>query len=169
MKRFSISLFVIVLGLVFSISTVHAEIAKEGSGEYRTGKSGTFMVLPLGKDRFQVNFNETGATVVAPEKSPLTNATFHLIGTYHSVAGENKGNGGLVLTRPNGDQIFGIFNFEGKVETGLQSGVVKLIGGTGECTGIEGTMEMAPRPMFKTSKEGTYQGIGVGKITWKIP
>ena len=169
MKRLSVSLLVIVLGLVFSISTVYAEMAKEGSGEYRSGKSGTFVFLPLGKDRFQVNYNETGAIVVAPEKSPLTNATFHLIGTQHAVTGEIKGNGGLVLTRPNGDQIFGIFNFEGKVETGLQSGVVKFIGGTGECTGIEGTMEMLPRPMFKTSKEGTYQGMGVGKITWKIP
>ena len=66
-------------------------------------------------------------------------------------------------------QIFGVYEFDGVVETGIQTGIIEIIGGTGECVGIEGTMEMLPRPVTKTSKEGAYQGIGIGKITWKIP
>ena len=62
-----------------------------------------------------------------------------------------------------------IYELEGLVETGIQTGIIEIIGGTGECAGIEGTMEMLPRPVLKTSKEGAYQGIGIGKITWKIP
>ena len=169
MKKLSIALFLITLGLLFSASVICAEMAKEGSGHYRSGKSGTFDVIALGKDRFQLNYDETGAIVEAPENSPLTNATYRTIGTQHGIEGKFKGSGGLVLTRPNGDQIFGVYEFDGVVETGIQTGIIEIIGGTGECAGIEGTMEMLPRPVLKTSKEGAYQGIGIGKITWKIP
>ncbi len=58
---------------------------------------------------------------------------------------------------------------EGILGVGPTSGVMEIIGGTGECTGIEGTLEMLPRPKVKSSKKGTYQGIGIGKISWKIP
>ena len=169
MKKISSTLFLITLGLLFSASIICAEMAKVGSGLYRSGKRGTFDVIVLGKDGFQMNYDETGAIVEAPENSPLTNATYRTIGTQHGFEGKFKGSGGLVLTRPNGDQIFGVYKFEGVVETGIQTGIIKIIGGTGECAGIEGAMEMLPRPVLKTSKEGTYQGIGIGKITWKIP
>jgi len=169
MKKFNIALFLIALGLLFSASLTYAEMAKEGSGHYRSGKSGTFDVIALGKDRFQLNYDETGAIVEAPENSPFTNATYRTIGTQHGVEGKFKGSGGLVLTRPNGDQIFGVYELEGVVGTEQQTGIIEIIGGTGECAGIEGTMEMLPRPVLKTSKEGAYQGIGIGKITWKIP
>jgi hypothetical protein len=169
MKKFSIALFLITLGLLFSASLTYAEMAKEGSGHYRSGKSGTFDVIALGKDRFQLNYDETGAIVEAPENSPLTNATYRTIGTQHGIEGKVKISGGLVLTRPNGDQIFGVYELDGVVGTEQLSGVIEIIGGTGECAGIEGTMEMLPRPVLKTSKEGAYQGIGIGKITWKIP
>ena len=169
MKKISNALFLITLGLLFSASVICAEMAKEGSGHYRSGKSGTFDVIVLGKDGFQMNYDETGAIVEAPENSPLTNATYRTIGTQHGFEGKFKGSGGLVLTRSNSDQIFGVYKFEGVVETGIQTGIIEIIGGTGECAGIEGTMEMLPRPVLKTSKDGTYQGIGIGKITWKIP
>ena len=169
MKKFSIALFLFSLGLLFSASLIYAEMAKEGSGHYRSGKSGTFDVIALGKDRFQLNYDETGAIVEAPENSPLTNATYRTIGTQHGVEGKFKGSGGLVLTRPNGDQIFGVYELDGVVGTEQQTGIIEIIGGTGECVGIEGTMEMLPRPVLKTSKEGAYQGIGIGKIIWKIP
>jgi len=82
----------------------------------------------------------------------------------------NKGYGSVVVTRPNGDQFFSsLYKNEGILGVGPTSGVMEIIGGTGECTGIEGTLEMLPRPKVKSSKKGTYQGIGIGKISWKIP
>ena len=169
MKKLHITSFLLTVGLLFWASVIYAEMDKEGSGHYRSGKSGTFEVIALGKDRFQLNYDETGAIVEAPDNSPFINATYRTIGTQHGFDGKFKGNGGLVLTRPNGDQIFGVLEFEGVVASGIETGIIKIIGGTGECAGIEGTMELLPRPMSKTSKEGEYQGIGVGKITWKIP
>ena len=169
MKKCSITLFLITLGFLFSASLIYAELAKEGSGEYRGAKSGTFDVLPLGKDRLQMNYDEAGAFVEAPENSPLTNASYRVIGTLHSINGKWKGNGAMVVTRPNGDQVFGVYKNEGVLGVGSTGGFIELIGGTGECTGIEGKMEFLPRPAVKPSKKGTYQGIGIGKITWKIP
>jgi hypothetical protein len=169
MKKFSIVLFLITIGLLFSASLIYAELAKEGSGEYRGAKSGTFEVMPLGKDRIQMNYDETGAIVEAPENSPLTNASYRVIGTLHAINGKYKGSGAMRVTRPNGDQVFGVYKSEGVLGVGITSGLIELIGGTGECTGIEGKIEFLPRPSVKPSKKGTYQGIGVGKITWKIP
>jgi hypothetical protein len=169
MKKLTIALFSIMLGLLFSASVTYAEMAKEGRGIYRSGKSGTFVAISLGEDRFQANYDETGAIVEAPENSPLTNATYRTIGTQHGIGGKFTLYGGLVTTRPNGDQFFGVYELKGVVGTGQLSGIIKITGGTGECAGIQGTMEVLPRPVTKTSKEGEYQGIGIGKITWKIP
>lgn len=170
MKKFSFTLFLIVLGVVFSTSILYAEMAKEGSGTYRSGKSGIYEVLKLGKDRLQMNYDETGVFVESPENSPLTNASYRVLGTLHAINGKFKGSGSVVVTRPNGDQFFSsLYKNEGILGVGPTSGVMEIIGGTGECTGIEGTLEMLPRPKVKSSKKGTYQGIGIGKISWKIP
>jgi hypothetical protein len=170
MKKFSFTLFLIVLGFVFSTSILYAEMAKEGSGTYRTGKSGIYEVLKLVKDRLQMNYDETGVFVESPENSPLTNASYRVLGTLHAINGKFKGYGSVIVTRPNGDQIFLVYNKnEGILGVGPTSGVMEIIGGTGECTGIEGTLDFLPRPKVKSSKKGTYQGIGIGKISWKIP
>ena len=169
MKNFSISLLAIVFGLVFSISIVSAEMVKEGSGDYRGGKSGTFEVLQLSEGRLQINWDETGVMVDAPENSPFINASYRAIGTTHSIDGKTKDNGSLVFVCPNGDQIFSVIDSEGTLDAGPSTGGAVIIGGTGECTGIEGKMEFMPRPSIKSAQKGTYQGIGIGKVSWKIP
>ena len=165
-------ILVSILSLVFLLTFVpisSAEMAKEGSGNYRSAKSGTFEVLMLGKDRLQMNYDEMGAIVEAPKNSPIENASFRVIGTLYAVNKKWTGSGALLITCANGDQVFGTYQNEGILGVGPTGGFIKLIGGTGECAGIEGKMEMLPRPAVKPSKKGTYQGIGIGKITWRIP
>ena len=169
MKRLGISLLAIVLGLMFSISMVSAEMAKEGSGEYRSGVSGTFEILQLSEGQVQINWDQTGVMVDAPEDSPFLNASFRALGTTHSINGKTKDNGSLVFVCPNGDQIFGIVDTEGDRVNGPSKGGVIIIGGTGDCAGIEGKVELMPRPTVKSAKKGTYQNIGIGKISWKLP
>ena len=169
MRKLSIVLFWITIGVLFFASLTSAELAKEGSGEYRSAKSGTFDAIPLGKDRIQMNYDEAGAFVVAPENSPLTNASYRAIGTLHAINKKFKGSGAIIVTRPNGVQVFGVYKNEGVLGFGPTGGFIELIGGTGECTGIKGKLEFSPRPSAKPSKKGTYQGIGVGKLTWKMP
>ena len=158
-------ILVSIIALAFLLAFVpisKAEMAKEGSGNYRVGKSGTFEVMSMGKDRLQMNYDEAGAFVEAPENSPFENASFRAIGSLHAVNKKFTGSGAILITCPNGDQIFGTFQSEGVLGVGPT-------GGTGACTGIQGKMEMLPRPAVKTSKKGAYQGIGIGKINWKIP
>ena len=169
MKKLSIALLVTALGLILSTAAFCAEMAKEGSGMYRAGKSGTFEVMMMEEGQLQMNYDEAGVLVEGPENSPFTNASFRVLGTLFAVNKKFKGTGAIVLTRPNGDQIFGTYTNEGVLGVGPTGGFIKLIGGTGECTGITGKMEMMPRPAVKSSKKGIYQGLGIGKITWKIP
>lgn len=156
-------LFLISAGTVFG-----AEFAKEGSGEYRSGKAGTFTVIAMGKEQGQMNWEETGVVVSAPENSPFHNATFRDMGTSHIIKGKWKATGFVEFTCTNGDKIYGTMEGQGAFG-GPSSGTVKLIGGTGACTGIEGTLELKSTPGIKPAKEGIYQDISVGTVSWKIP
>jgi len=156
--------------LLISAGTVFgAELAKEGSGDYRSGKTGTFELLAMGKERVQMNFEETGVVVSAPENSPLFNASFRSLGTLHAIKGKWNGSGMVEFTRPNGDKVYATSEGEGVLGGGPSKSVLKFVGGTGACTGIEGSMELGNTPGIKPSKKGVYNGISVGKFNWKIP
>jgi hypothetical protein len=58
---------------------------------------------------------------------------------------------------------------DGVLGAGPTGGGADIIGGTGVCSGIQGKIDFMPRPAVKASKQGTYQGIGIGKVSWKIP
>ncbi len=170
MKKINFVLLLIVIGLVFVPCTLLAEMAKEGSGMLRTGKSGNVQILKMQEGHAQVNWQEMGAIVEAPDNSPFVNASFAAMGTLYSVEGKFQSNGAIVFTCTNGDKIFGLIqDVVGARGTGPSSGGVKITGGTGECSGITGMMELLQNPTVKSSQKGTYQGIGVAKISWKIP
>lgn len=168
-KMARINILLLALGVVLLSTTVNAEFAKEGSGEYKLAKSGLFELLKLGENRVQMNWSESGVIVIAPENSPFYNATFYVMGTLHSIDGKYKANGGAVFTNPNGDQIFGVVDSEGILGGQITGGVITLTGGTGSLEGIQGEMTAGQRPNVKSSKKGTYQGLGNGSISWKLP
>ncbi len=167
------NIIVIVLASIFGSAIwaagAAAETAKQGSGDYRGAKSGTFEILKLGENRLQFNYDETGVMVDAPDGSPFVNASYRALGTLHAIEGKWKGTGSIRFTCANGDLIFGTIENEGAFGMGPTSGTITLIGGTGGCSGITGTLEFLPRPEVKASKEGTYQGIGIGKVNWTLP
>ena len=168
MSRVSMAIMLALLLLITAGNVVGAEMAKEGSGEYRSGKIGTFEFIAMGKELVQMNFEETGVVVSAPENSPLYNASFRDIGTLHAVKGEWKCSGMVEFTRPNGDKIFTTFVGEG-VLGGPSKGVHTFVGGTGTCAGIEGTLELRNTPGIKPTKKDTYYDVSVGNFSWKIP
>ena len=96
-------------------------------------------------------------------------ASFRDIGTLHAIKGKWKGSGFVEWTLPNGDKVYGTFEGEGVLGGGPSKSVIKLVGGTGTCAGIEGTMETRNTPGIKPAKKGVYNGITVGKFNWKIP
>ena len=155
--------------LLISAGTVFgAEFAKEGSGDYRSGKTMTPSVLTMGKERGQMNFEEIGVVVSAPKNSPFHNATFRDIGTAHVIKGKWKGSGMVEWTSTNGDKFYATFEAQG-VMGGPSTSIGTIVGGTGTCTGITGNFEIKNTPGIKPAKKGIFQGISVGKVTWKIP
>lgn len=161
---------VLALSLTFFTTSAFAEMAKEGSGSYLGAKAGTITILTFEKGHMQINFDEAGVIVEAPEDSPFYNASFHSIGTFTNNKGTTEGSGGIKFTRPNGDTFYGTFNFGGIHQRGPTSGIVKLVGGTGECAGMQGEMELHARPKVKYSTgPGRYQNFAIGKMTWKVP
>jgi hypothetical protein len=169
MKRLGIVLIIAAFGLVFSVFTANAEMAKEGSGDIRGSKSGTLQFLKMGDDHNQMNYEESGVILDAPEDSPFYHATWYGIGTLHGFQGKFQATGAMVFTCTNGDQIFALVGTEGMLGKGNTGGGVKIVGGTGGCSGIEGELVATPRPPTKSSKQGTYQQIVLGKVNWKIP
>jgi len=153
---------------VFSISTINAEMAKEGSGNYRSAKNSKNQVLAMGKDYMQVNMSQLGMVVDAPKNSPFENATFKALVNSYIVKGNYEGSGFVEWVCPSGDKIYGRVNFTGSMEKGANS-VVEILGGTGACEGIQGTVELEGGPQVKSAQEGMRQMFSVGKFSWKFP
>ena len=122
----------------------------------------------MGKERIQMNFEQLGAVVLAPENSPFKNATFRNLGTLHGYKGNWKSTSFVEYTCTNGDKIYATSEAEGGSGQ-TTKGILTIVGGTGACTGITGTIELMGTPGLKASKKGTHQGISVGTVSWKIP
>ncbi len=168
MKRFIPYFSVLVLMASFSPVPSEADLAKEGSGEYRSGRSAQLSILKLGKEYMQINYDETGIVVEAPANSPFYNASFNTMGTIQAVNGIFTYSGAALWTRPNGEEIYGIFTGEGKLGEGSTTSL-QIVGGKGECAGITGSMDLRSGPSAKSSKQGWGVGTTVGKVNWKIP
>lgn len=166
-KKLGIFFFIISVSAIL-VTFAQAEMAKEGSGEYRSSKTTTFNVLSMENERVQMNIEQVGVVVSAPENSPLYNASFRCIGTLHAIKGKHKGSGFLVYSNPNNDKIYATFEAEGVMGV-TNKAKLTFVGGTGACTGIQGTLELTGNSGIKSSKKGTAFGISEGKFNWKIP
>ena len=77
MKRLLITASIVLFVIALSASSAIAELAKEGSGKYRSGRSAQISFLKMGEKYMQINFDETGIVVDAPANSPFVNASFN--------------------------------------------------------------------------------------------
>ncbi len=167
MKRFSISLLVIVLGLVLSVSTVYAEMAKEGSATDTIYFTGTYQILAQEKENLGVNFDARGIVSSEDESNPFYKASGQCLGTHMAVGGEFKELGLCTYTRPDGDQIFVSYEATGKRSDPVK-GTHTFIGGTGKCAGITGNGEFTREPLKGTPK-GSGANIVKRTSNWKLP
>lgn len=161
---------VIMFTLLFLVAagTAGAEMAKEGSGDYLSGKTSVSQIMKMGKERLHMNYEQHGVVVKAPENSPFYNASFRVLGSLHAIKGKFKSPGFVVWTRPNGDKIYASYEMEGAFGVSNET-VLTLVGGTGACTGIQGTLTIKSVPGLKRSKKDVSPGISVGTFSWKIP
>ena len=166
----NIRLFVIVLLISLSSASItRAEYLKEGSGEYTGEIQGTSKVIDMGGGRYQTTWDILGVITSAPIGSPFYNAKSHFIGTTHIDGDSFKGNGGGVFTTPTGDTFYGTMVAEGTVSGGIKGGIIKILGGSGECVYMKGEMVLLPRPPSIVDEEtGKFHGLSIGKLKWKM-
>jgi hypothetical protein len=164
-----------ILALAFFVAFVpvsNADMAKEGSGNYKSAMSGTSKFISVEKERFYMTFDTTGVVAEAPPDSPLFNATFHALGALEAIKGAYKDSGFAIYYRPNGDKVYMTWQASGTL--GVKSADRKLtmtfVGGTGECAGIEGGGELTGvAGLYRRPTKKVAVSMSVGKFHWKIP
>ncbi len=161
-----------ILALVFFVAFVpvaNADMAMEGSGQYKGVFSNTFKVIPMGKERLQMTYEAVGLVVEAPADSPFYNATFYVIGALHANKGVFKDHSGFVrYTCTNKDNIFATYLGSGEFGVGKKV-TYTFVGGTGQYAGIEGGAELTGGKGFPHPTKSDRIGMSVGKVHWKLP
>ena len=170
MKRIIVaSVLVLVLSVAFGPGA-NAEMAKEGSGQYKAVFSSTFKALPMEKERFHSIVEAVGLVLEAPADSPFYNATFYVMGGMHVIKGVFDYSGFIRYTCPNKDNIFATYIGSGEFGVGKKV-TYTFVDGTGQYAGIEGGAELTGGkvPRFPHPTKDSRIGMSVGKVHWKIP
>ena len=168
MNRTIVSFVIALFLFVVFVPVSNAEMAMEGSGNYKSVFSMTFTALPMEKERFQTNYEAVGLVVNAPADSPFFNATFYVLGGLHAIKGIFEYSGFIRFTCTNDDNIFA--TYKGGGEFGVSKKVTyTFVGGTGQFVGIEGGAELTGAEGFPHPTKSHRMGMSVGKIHWKIP
>jgi hypothetical protein len=162
---------VLVLSLVVLVAfgmEAKAQIPKEGTFSFKYGYSGTSKVLAMGQERLQIAFECMGGDMGDTPDDLFHNTSFRCVGAFHAVKGEyNDGNMFCVATRLDGDQIFTIHKFAGKLG-GMSKSTYTIVGGTGKLAGIQGSGGWTGFDL-RPSAEGTFQAYGIMKGQYKLP
>ncbi len=171
MNRIIVSFILALFLFVAFVSVSNADMAKEGSGNYKRAISYTFKVIAAEKERLYMTFDFTGVIAEAPADSPLFNATFHALGALEAIKGAYKESGFLIYYRPNGDKVYTTWQASGTlgVKSADRKITITFVGGTGECAGIEGGGELTGVGGLKGPTKNVRASMSVGKFHWKIP
>ena len=171
MNRIILSSILTLILLVGFVPVANADMAMEGSGQYKGVYSSTFKFIPMGKERLQMTYEAVGLVVEAPADSPFYNATFYVIGALHANKGVFKDHSGFVrYTCTNKDNIFA--TYLGSGEFGVSKKVTyTFVGGSGQFAGIEGGAELTGGKVkgFPHPTKKDRIAMSVGKVHWKIP
>ncbi len=168
MIKKSMALILTLLLLAIAGPVVGEEMAREGSSSSRIYWTGTFDVLPMGKERVQMNYEGYSVQVSDTEKGLLHHATGHVVGGLLAVKGVYENDSGLIsYTRPDGDQIFVTYKCSGTMGKSAK-GTITLVGGTGKFIGITGTGEFT-RNSLRAPAKGVFASFAVSKSSWKLP
>ncbi len=142
MKRIILSSFVVLIFLVGFVPVANAELAMEGSGNYRSAMSYTFKFISAEKEWLYMTYDITGVIAEAPADSPLFNASFHALGALEAIKKDYKDGGYIIYYRPNGDKVYTTWEATGTLGGTDRKITITFVGGTGECAGIEGGGEL---------------------------
>jgi len=170
MNRIIVSFILALFLFVAFVPVSNADMAKEGSGNYKSALTYTFKAISVEKVRLYMTFDVTGGVVEAPADSPLFNATFHALGALEAIKGAYKESGFIIYYRPNGDKVYTTWQATGTLGGADRKVTFIFVGGTGECDGIEGGGELAGvGGIYTKPTKDVWVSMSVGKFHWKIP
>lgn len=168
MIKKSMTLILTLLLLATAGSVAAEEMAREGSGSSKVYWTGTFDVLPMGKELVQMNYEGYSVHVNDTEGGLLHNASGHVVGGLLAVKGVYENDDGLICyTRPDGDQIFLTYKCAGALGKSAK-GTITFVGGTGKFVGITGTGEFT-RHSLQAPAKGVFASFAISKSSWKLP
>ena len=162
----------LVLLITFTID-VHAQ-PKEVTESVTTTYYATPRLIPLGPDRGFMTYDAIGLTVCDAGQGLFHQATIRILGSAIGQTGkasDESGNG--VWNLLNGDKVFVTVKAAGESakpgEVGITKGTVTIIGGTGKCSGIQGTFEFTRYHVPKAAIEGIIQSYVKANIKYTLP
>ena len=168
MNKIIVSFILALILLVGFVPVANADMAMEGSGQYKGVYSFTFKAIPMEKERLQMTYEAVGLVVEAPADSPFYNATFYVIGALHAIKGIFKDHSGFIrYTCPNGDNIFATYLGSGEFGVGKKV-TYTFVGGTGQYAGIEGGAKLPGGKVFPHPTKEDRIDMSEGKAHWKI-
>ena len=167
MRRIILASMLAVVLLVAFVPISNAEMAKEGSAEGKAYYTVMVNVLPMEKGRVQLSYEAYAIHSFADKDSPLYNTTGKCLGFLHVIKGEYEDSGSCVFIRRDGDKIFATYKAKGK-PGGAAKGTITIVGGTGKCTGIQGSGEFT-RYSLPRLEEAVHMSYSELKFNWKMP
>ena len=168
-----VSSVILILFIAF-VATVEAQIPKEGTGSYTSIFSGTYKIIGMGQELFQMTYEHTGAMLSDTGEGIFHNSTYHCLGSMYVVKGNYDNNSGFcVLTCPDGDKAFFTFKSSGNMVKGSKQ-TSTYVGGTGKLAGLQGGSESTQTPLRASGPpgspyQGSFQGLTKTKIQYKLP
>ena len=170
MKRIILSFLIALILFVGFVPATNADMAMEGSGNYKSAMSYTFKFISAAKERLYMTYDLTGVIAEAPADSPLFNASFHALGALEAVKKKYKDSGLIIYYRPNGDEVHTTWEATGTLGGTDRKINITFVGGTGECAGIEGGGELTGvSPLYNKPTKDVRVSMSVGTFHWKIP
>ena len=170
MNRIIVSFILALFLFVAFVPVSNADMAKEGSGNYKSAMSYTFKAISVEKERLYMTYDIIGMIPEVPADSPLFNATFHALGALEAIKGVYKDSGFIIYYRPNGDKVYTTWQATGTLGVADRKITITFVGGTGECAGIEGGGELTGvGGLYRKPTKNVRVSMSVGKFHWKIP
>jgi hypothetical protein len=162
----------LVLLITFGIN-VQAQ-PKEVTESVTTTYYSTAKLLPQGADRAVMSYDAIGLTISDKGQGLFHQGTIRVIGSIPIEKGKwNDERGSGVWNLMNGDKVFVTIKATGEVAkpgvVGITKGIVTIIGGTGKCSGIEGSFEFTRYALPSAAIEGILQSYVKANIKYKLP
>jgi len=160
--------FMAMISIGMSAQAQPKEVAEAFTATYYvTGK-----VLPLEEGRFIMNYEAVGLGLADKGEGLFHEASIRLFGSMSVEKGKfNDERGWGVWTLKSGDKVFMTYTFAGEVMqggSGQARGTVNIMGGTGKCIGIKGSIPIT-RHMVRSAADGVGISYVKGTMKYTLP